>query len=411
MEGTRRAVVVGLNEYQDSRIPRLKGAVNDAREICARLREHGKFEVADEHLLIDKDATCRNIRKGISDLLWRLDPCNLTLFYFSGHGLQDSSQHGYIAPWDADPEEPFVCGIRMSELRELVLASKNKDSVVILLDCCYSGDATEGKGGAAPEEEAPAVDQWFARLDEESAGKGKVILASSGKDEKSHEVCRGHELGTEDAHDHGAFTFHLIEGLDGKASETDEVTLDGLRRYVDDQLGHDKQHRLTFFGAGLTQADQIILAKAARRSELKELLQRAEADLLKGRPAPVFRAARDLGKAMIGNPKYKGATELQARIDQKLAEYRAPATHWLTDHLLDISTDFPDLSSFLLTSVQRLSLAVIRDAPDRRRTLLMSLCDVALKNIEEEVFLGQLKAVEQAVPGAQQPVLPDKKPA
>jgi hypothetical protein len=41
----------------------------------------------------------------------------------------------------------------------------------------------------------------------------------------------------------------------------------------------------------------------------------------------------------------------------------------------------------------------------------MSLCDVALKNIEEEVFLGQLKAVEQAVPGAQQPVLPDKKPA
>ena len=45
--GSRRAVVIGLNEYADrERIPSLHGAVNDATEIYRNLTLFGDFEVA-----------------------------------------------------------------------------------------------------------------------------------------------------------------------------------------------------------------------------------------------------------------------------------------------------------------------------------------------------------------------------
>ena len=69
----RRAVVIGVNEYKDSEIPKLTGAVNDAIELCEKLKASGDFEIADEHFLVNEKATCTAIRKAISDLLWICD--------------------------------------------------------------------------------------------------------------------------------------------------------------------------------------------------------------------------------------------------------------------------------------------------------------------------------------------------
>jgi uncharacterized caspase-like protein len=68
----RRAVVIGINKYQDDTIPELKGAINDAREMYARLvdLESGGFEIAEEHYLLDEKATFLAVRKAMSDLLW-----------------------------------------------------------------------------------------------------------------------------------------------------------------------------------------------------------------------------------------------------------------------------------------------------------------------------------------------------
>src|SRR5258708_7898768 len=146
MAGVKRAVVIGVNEYRDARVPALTGAVNDAEEFRDRLRELGNFEIADNHFLTNKNANCTAIRKAMSDLLWKIDSSPLSLFYFSGHGFQDEYGNGYIAPYDIDSREPLVCGIRMQELTELLLAAKNKDVALVILDCCYSGVATQAKG-------------------------------------------------------------------------------------------------------------------------------------------------------------------------------------------------------------------------------------------------------------------------
>jgi uncharacterized caspase-like protein len=63
---------------------------------------------------------------------------HLVILYFSGQGIVDENKEGYLAPYDMDPEDPFLYGINMKELRNVISKSKNKASVVMILDCCYA---------------------------------------------------------------------------------------------------------------------------------------------------------------------------------------------------------------------------------------------------------------------------------
>src|ERR1700674_2211187 len=144
MGTSRRAVVIGVNKYEDESIPELKGAENDATELHERLtdRDSGGFDVADGHFLVGKEATSDAIRQTLSDLLWKTDSSDLSLFYFSGHGFQDEYGNGYIAPWNMRRNDPMVRGIRMSYLTDLLLTATLKKTAMMILDCCYSGIAT-----------------------------------------------------------------------------------------------------------------------------------------------------------------------------------------------------------------------------------------------------------------------------
>jgi uncharacterized caspase-like protein len=392
-----------VNEYKDVRIPKLKGALNDAVELRQHLSESGGFDIPDEHLLLDNDASCQNIRRGISDLLWKPDPCDLTLFYFSGHGLQDSAGNGYIAPVDMQADQPLVCGVRMQELRELVLSAQNKQSVIVILDCCYSGIATEGKGGDMElAVEDLLVDQCFSPFADQETGRGKVILASSGKNEKSHEVCCGHELGKPEPHDHGLFTFHLLEGLDGQASETEDITLDGLHRYLVSQLHNDPQHKMSFFGAGLSQADQIKIARASRRRDFQNKLAKAADYLKKYSPSTAFKAARLLGEVLDWNPNYRDALNLRDLINARLKEYQGAVNAWMAKNRTDIVSESADIetSNFLQQNFSHLCVEVILKASASRRELLAGVCDAALGTLPWDSFLVLLA---NAVPDSQAP--------
>src|SRR5438132_3810595 len=252
--GSRRAVVIGLNEYADrERIPSLHGAVNDATEIYRNLTLFGDFEVADRHFLTDEKGTSENIRRAISDLFWKLEPCELALLYFSGHGLQDGYGNGYLAPHDIRYDEPFVRGIKVQELRELFLAAKNKEQVLLILDCCHSGIVVEGDKDF-PQTTGPFYQSLSASEDDiAAAGRGKFILASSGPDEKSRETRQPHRIRSdgESEHMHGLFTFHLLEGLNGRAADRNHrITLGRLHEYVTRQMEECKGHECFYWGFG-----------------------------------------------------------------------------------------------------------------------------------------------------------------
>src|ERR1700738_2903204 len=242
MPSMRRAAIIGVNKYRDQGIPELKGAENDAAELRQRLTNKDSglfFEIAEGHFLRGEAATCDAVRQTISDLLWKTDSSDLSLFYFTGHGFHDEYGNGYIAPWDMRAKEPLVRGIRMQELTELLVSAKKKKAVVLILDCCYSGIASAGKSGSIMEK--PRVGEWFSQLNQAQAGEGRIVFASGGKNEKSHELLDcSHILNPEGQgpHAHGAFTFHLLEGLDGKAATGQDaaVNLDGLMKYVEDKM-------------------------------------------------------------------------------------------------------------------------------------------------------------------------------
>ena len=358
---TRRAVVIGINKYEDDTIPELKGAENDATELHGRLvnQDSGGFDIAKEHFLTGKDATCDAIRHAISDLLWKDDSCDLSLFYFSGHGFHDGYGDGYIAPWDMLHAEPMVRGIRMRELTDLLLGAKMKKTVLMILDCCYSGIATEGKGDGP---EKPPVDEWFSAFREDT-GKGRIVLASGGKDEKSHELLTcTHSLAPEGElpHAHGLFTYYLLEALDGKAAgENDEITLDGLLKYIDSQMKVDSEQKPKVFNASMS-LGMIRIARANQWRKILDSVQDVETQLAEGDPFEIFTAAQNFGNTLSNFATLPQAKDLKTRLDQKLSEYRGPALAWLMKKKFNFAK-YRDVMELLTLKVGCLSVDEINN--------------------------------------------------
>jgi uncharacterized caspase-like protein len=394
----KRAAIIGVNEYKDPDL-KLTGAVNDATELRDRLKESGDFEIADEHFLLDKDATSIAIRKAISDLLWKDDASDISLFYFSGHGLHDEYGNGYLAPHDIDPLEPLVCGIRMQELTHLLLAAKNKKTVLAILDCCYSGAATASGTRGAEVAQEPPLQNWFDGLRAAGVGEGRVVLASSGKDQKARERCKCvHEVGDREPHDHGAFTFHLLEGIDGKAvDDNGAVTLRQLQTFLDSEMQNDPHHKMSSFASTLIQAQKIILARPSQwandQATLNEIVK-----LLEGHdPYPVLVAARRVRSVLDRSPRLQRACELEKEINERLQQYSDPAISWLTERMFDLF-EFQTICGNLQAMAARLT-ALNFNAEKKLQGLMTGLCRVAVKKpdsseayLTDEAFVAMLRA-------------------
>jgi len=197
----KKAIFIGINEYEDKKIPILAGAENDAVEICERFVKNGDFNILDNHKLIGSDATRKNILSAVSDIFRSDEKCDLITFYFSGHGVLDNNKEGYIAPYDMVSSDPFINGINMDDLRKVISNSKNDAGVITFLDCCYAGIVTKDLTKAIAS--TAFVDTTTKDLYSEQVikiigstdttdpklqyGKGKIILASSESDSVSRE--------------------------------------------------------------------------------------------------------------------------------------------------------------------------------------------------------------------------------
>jgi hypothetical protein len=382
----RRAVVIGINKYKEyPEIPELKGAVHDANEMATLLREEGDFEIAPEHMLLNDQATFVAMRKAISDLLWRIDPCDLSLFYFSGHGFEDGRGAGYLAPYDMCHDEPFVCGISMHELREMVIGAKNKASIVGLLDCCYSGLATEGDKAAAAA--TLGIGHHFEDFPQ---GTGRTILASSGKDQKSREISCNCERSQGAAHEHGIFTYHLLEGLQGKAAGSDgNVSLDKLCRHVKGAMEGD-DHAPCLFQSSVS--GDTIIATVRRREKIDQLFSQAEGFYGQA-PENVwalFAAIDVLGKLIAFAPDLGRVRDLKAGLDEELTKYKSKAPAWLRIRQIEIGSKYPDQFEFLRSAARNLCVEEVLKQSLTRKTVLVSLCRAIQDPEAYEDLLGAM---------------------
>ena len=357
----RRAVVIGINSYNPKAgCAALNGAENDAREVFARLKKFGNFEIEREkHLLIGEQATSENIRAAISNLFWKKDLCDIAVLYFSGHGFLDDYGNGYIAPWDHIYDDPFVRGIRMQELRQYFMADNNKTEALLILDCCHSGVTAEKDKGTPADMSGRFYDSLTGKQPE-PLGRGKFIFASSGASEKSREMKCAHkirildknadELAFDDLeeHDHGVMTYFLLEGMNGEAAESGEVKIGKLYDYVSSKVNEyrkSKQADFKVFDCVYSSyeqgpASQTTLVRASSMKQLSQLIQKAydylqdmtvANDVQVVTPAALFFAIRCTDDAVKLSPADSEARNLIQVINERLQEYRPSLQSWFLD--------------------------------------------------------------------------------
>jgi len=399
---SRQAVIIGVDRYEDTSIANLKGAENDADEMYHHLRSFGDFTVDDDHKLVNERATSQNIRQAVSDLLWKTDECELALFYFSGHGLVDSYGNGFIAPHDIDRSCPLVCGIRMQELKDLMTAARNKKAVMMILDCCYSGIASDGDKAVSTSSAAAAEACLAPFTDPKLQDTGRFVLTSSGSDERSREKLEGqHVLGNQPPHPHGAFTFEILEGLDGRASPTGrEITVGSLFDFISKSFENNKQHTPRLYGSGIGSLD-IMLCRASRQAELENRVQEVknllsdESDLDR-----LFLAIANLKNILNDSPGLQEALEIRDLISHLLAPRQPSAVQRLT------STELLPLRSSCKEAFLRLQRAICRPVFDfsavaqqdpQIQMLILSLFYLATEEIDLDIFKTQLVSYSTSI--------------
>lgn len=231
------AVVIGVGEYKNPGIPKLRYSVSDAEAVYQVLTGLAGFKK--EHVLLltdrsEREPSYRNIKWALGTFLARSARKDDTvLIFFAGHGAPEIDQSGrerdgfakYLVPSDADPEDLYSTGFPMDELLT-VFSRLEAERVVAFLDTCYSGD-TGGRTFTSKKTRTSSVDDLF--LDRLTRSKGRAIVTASRATEVSLELA---ELG------HGLFTYYLLQGLRGAADVNGDrfVSLQELYEYVEREV-------------------------------------------------------------------------------------------------------------------------------------------------------------------------------
>ena len=228
MVGRRVALLVATDRYRDTGLSRLAAPASDARQLAAVLRDTriAGFEVT---TLYNKPHYV--VGRAIGDFYRDRRGNDLTVLYFTGHGVKDEDGQLYLAMTDTDRENLPFTGVPSEQIRAAMEGSRSRQKVLVL-DCCYAGAFPVGLGIKGD----PAVHAL-----EQLGGRGCVVLTSSDAMQLSFERNQVTETGPASLRSgpSSLFTRFLIEGLRTGKADLDgdgDITLDELYSYVHDRV-------------------------------------------------------------------------------------------------------------------------------------------------------------------------------
>ncbi|MCB1188947.1 MAG: caspase family protein [Leptospiraceae bacterium] len=216
-EGKRYAIVVGINNYNDPEIPALSKARNDAKVIAKILKEKGQFEVyvmtddidSKENLYPSK----LNIEEKLDTILNFARSSDLIVFFFSGHGISDNDNKGYLVTIDTVAQKQYNTSLKIDNIIER-LNSKNIRKSLLVLDACRE-----------VVKKTKSTSQNRLKNQEFTEAELSAVFYSTKIGQFSYE---------DDKSDYGVFTKYLIYGMEGQADTNKDyvVTFDELARFV-----------------------------------------------------------------------------------------------------------------------------------------------------------------------------------
>lgn len=225
--GMTRAVVVGISDYQHPDIPDLHFAHRDAGAFVDYLRSPAGGQVPDGQirLLVNEEATSARFDSELQWLAESSEPGDIAYIYFSGHGdvERNFGQEGFLLCSDAAPRSYASTGsYGVHYLKQLVgHLSDKRVRVILITDACHAGKLA-GCAIGGPQLVAKAMRDQFT---------DEIKIMACQPNEKSYESP---SLGG----GRGAFSYYLIEGLQGQADENGDglVHLRELMRYVSEKV-------------------------------------------------------------------------------------------------------------------------------------------------------------------------------
>ncbi|MEC4815317.1 MAG: caspase domain-containing protein [Scytonema sp. PMC 1069.18] len=224
--------LVGVNHYNDPNLPSLRYPALDSQGLGEALAKATQGFPNKEVILHNDFAALspnlETIRASLRKLVAQTRSQDTILLYFSGHGmLEQKTQQAFLCLADTQKDNLLTTGLALQELLQILSASSAHQQL-LCLDTCHSGDMVLVGSRDAQSNWSPALNPTPQVLEvlrkRASQSKGFCALLSCDQGQKSWEFP---ELG------HGVFTYYLMRGLLGEASDSQGVIeADALYKYV-----------------------------------------------------------------------------------------------------------------------------------------------------------------------------------
>jgi hypothetical protein len=211
------ALLIGVSEYEIGLNP-LPAALKDVEAMQRVLSdlEIGGFD--EVKTLINPDPLA--MQEAIENVFYPRRRNDLTLLYFSGHGIKDEGGKLYFATRitrrTIQGQLLRATAVSAGFIHEVMSDSRCKRQVVIL-ECCYSGAFAQG---------LLAKNDGLVDLRNQLGGEGRVMLTASTSTQYSFEQ-QGADL--------SIYTSYIVEGLSTGAADLDNdglITVDELHEYT-----------------------------------------------------------------------------------------------------------------------------------------------------------------------------------
>ncbi len=216
----RWAIVVGINDYEDSYIFDLKKAQNDAKVMSDILKHEGQFDYVftytdDTDKKSEFYPSMNNIVSKLEQLQEEIKPDDTFIFFFSGHGIADKEGRSYLLTADTVISHSFKTSLPLYELENYIKKMKVKKNIVFLDACRNVIEKSKGYNTKS------LVDE------KNSQAELSAVMYATSPGEFSYE---------HDKEPYGVFTTFIINALKGEADYDNDVmiTFTELRKFVEE---------------------------------------------------------------------------------------------------------------------------------------------------------------------------------
>ena len=212
LSGARRAIVVGINAYDDAGFAPLRYARKDAEDLAAVLRSPDYGGFASVELVVDGDLSARGVMQRLDAWRSSLAPEDFGFVYFSGHGTRQVDEKNrsrvFLGASDTRRDDPVGTGIPLQAAQEF-LESLPSSRRALVIDACFTGDGKVDSRDADRAARA-VVDETLPFSERFSEKEAQLYATTFGRP----------ALESEDL-EHGVYTAHFIAALSERFDEAD----------------------------------------------------------------------------------------------------------------------------------------------------------------------------------------------